>query len=226
MQRLDHRGRLFWDLAAVIKAARPRAFLLENVKGLVSHDGGQTLRIVLETLVGLGYGVHHAILNARDYGVPQNRERIYIVGFRGIGRNFRYPPPTDPSRALREVLETEPVAAKYYVAEDALAAMRRRKARHESKGNGFGYRVLDPDGVSHALVRMKGLFAAGRAIGAGKRLLAAGQRALLAQEFPLLRLLTPICRRGCWPRRRPPCRRCTSCSTTPVSNSPRPIPPP
>lgn len=149
----DWRGRLFWDLAAVIKAARPSAFLLENVKGLVSHDGGQTLKIVLETLGGLGYEVHHAVLNARHFGVPQNRERIYIVGFLGNGRNFRFPPPTDPSRTLREVLETEPVSAKYYVAEDALAAMRHRKARHESKGNGFGYRVLDPDGVSHALVR-------------------------------------------------------------------------
>lgn len=76
----DTRGTLFFDVARIIKAKEPRFFILENVKGLVSHDNGQTLRIVLATLDGLGYQLQWKVLNSKDYGVPQNRERIYIVG--------------------------------------------------------------------------------------------------------------------------------------------------
>ena len=77
----DARGTLFFDVARILKEKRPKAFLLENVKGLVSHDKGNTFKVILETLNELGYDVHYKILNTKDFNIPQNRERIYIVGF-------------------------------------------------------------------------------------------------------------------------------------------------
>jgi DNA (cytosine-5)-methyltransferase 1 len=77
----DTRGTLFFDVARIIKAKRPKAFLLENVQGLVTHDGGKTLQVILDTLKGLDYNVFYKVLNAADFGVPQRRKRIYIVGF-------------------------------------------------------------------------------------------------------------------------------------------------
>jgi DNA (cytosine-5)-methyltransferase 1 len=77
----DTRGTLFFDIARILKAKRPRAFILENVKRLVSHEKGQTFSTILKTLNGLGYSVEYKILNALDYGLPQKRERIFIVGF-------------------------------------------------------------------------------------------------------------------------------------------------
>jgi len=76
----ETRGTLFFDIARIIRAREPRYFILENVKGLVSHNNGQTLRTILRTLDELGYDVQYKVLNSKDYGVPQNRERIYLVG--------------------------------------------------------------------------------------------------------------------------------------------------
>ena len=76
----EARGTLFFDIARILKAREPQSFILENVKGLVSHDKGQTLRTILRTLDGLGYDVQYKVLNSKDHGVPQNRERIYLVG--------------------------------------------------------------------------------------------------------------------------------------------------
>ena len=77
----DIRGTLFFDVARILKEKRPKAFLLENVKGLIAHDNGNTFKVILETLNELGYEVHYKILNTKDFNIPQNRERIYIVGF-------------------------------------------------------------------------------------------------------------------------------------------------
>ncbi len=77
----DTRGTLFFDVARIVKAKRPKAFLLENVQGLVTHDGGKTLQVILDTLKDLNYNVFYKVLNASDFGVPQRRKRIYIVGF-------------------------------------------------------------------------------------------------------------------------------------------------
>jgi DNA (cytosine-5)-methyltransferase 1 len=79
----DTRGTLFFDVARVLRAKRPRYFILENVKGLLSHDKGRTFRIIIETLVELGYCVEWQLLNSKDFGIPQNRERVYIVGHLG-----------------------------------------------------------------------------------------------------------------------------------------------
>lgn len=148
----DERGQLFFALTKVIQTVRPKAILLENVKGLVSHDGGRTLEVVLETLRSLGYVVWHDILNSRDYGVPQNRPRIYIVGFLKGGEDFQFPKPTDCTKRLRDILETEPVSPQHYVTERSLLTKRLRKARNLAKGNGFGYAMVDPEGVAGTLV--------------------------------------------------------------------------
>lgn len=141
----DERGRLFYALARIIGQRRPRAFLLENVRGLLSHDHGRTLAAILDVLRRqLGYVVIHAILNSRDFGVPQNRPRIYIVGFRYGDSGFQFPEPTDPTKRLRDILETDPVHPRHYVTEHELERLRRHKARHQNKGNGFGYSVIDP----------------------------------------------------------------------------------
>ncbi len=78
----DTRGTLFFDIARILQAKPPKAFVLENVKQLVSHNGGKTLRRILETLENLGYRVYYKIFNALDFGLPQKRERVFIVGFR------------------------------------------------------------------------------------------------------------------------------------------------
>ncbi len=78
----DTRGTLFFEIIRILKEKQPKMFLLENVKGLKSHDNGKTLAIILDTLKSLGYNVHWNILNTKDYGIPQNRERIFFVGFK------------------------------------------------------------------------------------------------------------------------------------------------
>jgi len=88
----DTRGTLFFDIERIIKAKQPKAFILENVKGLISHDKGRTLKIILDTLTKkLDYNVFYKVLNSKDYGVPQNRERIYIIGFKDKSIKFEFP---------------------------------------------------------------------------------------------------------------------------------------
>ncbi|MFZ4394556.1 MAG: DNA (cytosine-5-)-methyltransferase [Kiritimatiellia bacterium] len=139
------RGKLFFALADVIAAACPSAFLLENVKGLASLDGGKAFKIILETLTRLGYTVRHVILNSCDFGVPQNRPRIYFVGFRQGGEGFAFPLPTDSTKRLKDILVEKPVAAHFYLTERSLERIRQHKTRHKEKGNGFGAKFLDAE---------------------------------------------------------------------------------
>jgi len=99
----EARGTLFFDVARILDAKQPRYFILENVKGLVSHDNGQTLRTILRILDGLGYDVQWKVLNSKDYGVPQNRERIYIVGNLGGTPRPEVFSPTGPSNPYSTV---------------------------------------------------------------------------------------------------------------------------
>lgn len=152
----DTRGTLFFDVAEILRTKQPKAFFLENVKGLVSHDKGRTLRTILHVLrEDLGYFVPEPqILNAKDYGVPQNRERIFIVGFRkdlGV-ESFAYPEPSEHKPALEDILEEKEVASRYYLSAQYLSTLKQHKARHKSKGNGFGYEVIPKEGISHAVV--------------------------------------------------------------------------
>jgi DNA (cytosine-5)-methyltransferase 1 len=150
----DARGTLFFDVARIIEDRKPRAFILENVKGLVMHRGGRTLTRIVDILKhDLGYkSTQYRVLNSLDFGVPQHRERIYIVGFRDGGGGFKFPEPTDPSKRIRDIVESDPVAAKYYLSEGYLAAARAHRARHEAKGHGFGYEIREWSDYAAAIV--------------------------------------------------------------------------
>lgn len=152
----DTRGTLFFDVAEIIKRKRPKAIFLENVKGLFSHDKGKTLQTILHVLrEDLGYFVPEPqVLNAKNFGVPQNRERVFIVGFRadlGID-SFEYPKPTKQNATFEDVKEKNPVSVKYYLSDTYLNTLINHKKRHESKGNGFGYEIIPDDGTANAVV--------------------------------------------------------------------------
>jgi DNA (cytosine-5)-methyltransferase 1 len=119
--------------------------LLENVKGFVNHDKGRTMKIVKETLEELGYNVFYKVLNARDFGIPQNRERIYIVGInkRKLGSiGFKFPEPSYKPTKLGDILENK-VDDKYTLSNKLWQGHKRRLKEHRAKGNGFGYSLFD-----------------------------------------------------------------------------------
>ena len=154
----DIRGTLFFDLAKIIKAKRPVAFLLENVENLPRHEGGRTFKIILDVLERrLGYGLHYKVINSRDFGVPQNRPRIYIVGFdkeKGVGGGFKFP---DPPKDLRlvtfgDVEEEEMVDAKYYINQKYFDWLKRHREHHQKKGGQFGYIVIPKDSYAKAVI--------------------------------------------------------------------------
>lgn len=152
----DTRGTLFFDVAEIIKKKKPKAIFLENVKGLRSHDKGKTLATILNVLrEDLGYFVPEPqIMNAKEFGVPQNRERIFIVGFRKDLNitEFEYPRPIKKKTTLEDIIETETVSVKYYLSETYVNTLRNHKARHASKGNGFGYEIIPNNGTANAVV--------------------------------------------------------------------------
>lgn len=156
----ETRGTLFFEIEAILRKHQPKAFFLENVKGLAIHDKGRTLKTILEHLDDAGYDVvPPQILNAMDYGVPQHRERIYIIGFRkdlGINvKDFHYPEPITPGDKrpkFKDVMEENEVSVKYYLSTVYVETLKRHKARHEAAGHGFGYKIIDLDGVANAIV--------------------------------------------------------------------------
>lgn len=152
----DTRGTLFFDVAKIIKDKQPKAIFLENVKGLKSHDKGKTLETILNVLRNdLGYYVPDPeIMNAKEFGVPQNRERIYIVGFRGdLGINsFEYPETLDEKVTFKDVKEKDVVPTKYYLSSQYLQTLKNHKERHASKGNGFGYQIIKDDEISNSIL--------------------------------------------------------------------------
>lgn len=156
----ETRGTLFFEIEDILRKHQPKAFFLENVKGLAIHDKGRTLATILNHLDSVGYDVvPPQILNAMDYGVPQHRERIYIIGFRkdlniDISK-FHYPNPTSTGNnrpKFRDVMEEDEVSVKYYLSTTYVETLVRHKARHEAAGNGFGYKIIDIDGVANAIV--------------------------------------------------------------------------
>lgn len=119
-------GTLFFDIERILRIKRPAAFMLENVRNLVSHDGGKTFTVIYEHLLKLGYKVHAKVLNALNFGLPQKRERIIIVGFLD-DVNFEFPTtvPDSERKSLADILETD-VPKKYYVRESIKASRLRR----------------------------------------------------------------------------------------------------
>lgn len=147
------RGTLFFDVARICDKKKPKVIFCENVKGLTIHDKGRTFDIIKNTLREIGYTPFEHILNSKDFGVPQNRERIYIVAFRNdiAPKEFIFPTPTDSTKRIRDILEG-PVPAKYYLSECYMQTLRDHKARHAAKGHGFGYEIRDWDDVAGAIV--------------------------------------------------------------------------
>lgn len=152
----DTRGTLFFDVARIIKEKKPDAFLLENVKGLMNHDKRRTIATILGVLRDdLGYFVPAPeIINAMYFGVPQHRERVFIVGFKSeaAAKRFSYPKKNTKVPSVKSILEKKPVSVKYYMSTQYLATLENHKRRHEARGNGFGYAILSEDGVANAIV--------------------------------------------------------------------------
>lgn len=142
-------GTLFFDVARIIREKRPRAFLLENVKNLKSHDKGKTFQVIRQTLESeLGYHIYYKILDARNV-VPQHRERIYIAGFREP-TDFAFPTLPDLHPKFRDILEDN-VDEKYTLSDHLWSYLQDYAAKHRAKGNGFGYGLTDLDGISRTL---------------------------------------------------------------------------
>ena len=141
----DIRGTLFFDIVRIIKEKKPKMVLLENVKGFASHDKGNTFKVVCSTLEKLGYEVHSKVLNAREFGVPQNRERIYIVGIdrkRTLQAPFSFPKPPNSPITVGDILESR-VDPKYTISDKLWKGHQRRLKEHRAKGNGFGYSLFN-----------------------------------------------------------------------------------
>lgn len=142
----DTRGTLFFDIATILKTHKPKAFLLENVKGLKSHDGGYTFKKIIDTLNDIGYQtVEHQVLNARDFGLPQNRERVFIVGF-WKHTNFDFPEPPKSKTRLGSILQKR-VKEKYTISDKLWTSAIKRRERAISKGNGFSYKLFNRDSI-------------------------------------------------------------------------------
>jgi DNA (cytosine-5)-methyltransferase 1 len=152
----DTRGTLFFEVAEILKKHNPRAIFLENVKGLRNHDKGKTLSTILSVLRDdLGYFVPEPmIMNAKDFGVPQNRERIFIVGFKQEEdyNKFQYPKPSGIEVFFKKVKEEKVPETKYFLSTQYLETLEKHKARHASKGNGFGYEIISDKGIANAIV--------------------------------------------------------------------------
>jgi len=148
------RGTLFLEVARICSYHKPKVIFCENVKGLSIHDKGRTLEVIVSTLRGIGYNVFCKVLNSKDFGVPQNRERIYIVAFRDDidSSNFSFPRALKAKKAINDIIESQPVSAKYYLSTKYLETLVNHRKRHELKGNGFGYEIRELDGIAGAIV--------------------------------------------------------------------------
>ena len=147
-------GTLFFDVCRILKEKRPKAFMLENVKNLYSHDKGRTFKVILESLEELDYNVFYDILDGQNY-VPQHRERILIVGFdrKRYGEDFKFEftlTPDNPKPIMQDILESE-VEEKYTLTDNLWRYLQNYAAKHKAAGNGFGYGMAQPDGVSRTI---------------------------------------------------------------------------
>ena len=149
-----NRGNLFLDVVRICEYHKPKVIFCENVKGLYIHDKGRTFMVIRNAFRSLGYQVFYKVLNSKNFGVPQNRERVYIVAFRddlNVGE-FIFPEPLNTEVCIRDILEDAPIPSRYYLSDVYLETLRNHKARHEAKGNGFGYEIRDLDGIAGTIV--------------------------------------------------------------------------
>ncbi len=172
-------GTLFFDVCRIIKAKRPKAFMLENVKNLKSHDKGNTFKVIMESLEELDYEVFYDIIDGQNY-VPQHRERILIVGFdrKRFGKDIDFKfdiTPVVPKPVVSDILE-EDADNKYTLSDKLWIYLQNYAAKHKAAGNGFGYGLADPKGVARTL---------------SARYYKDGSEILIAQEGKNPRRLTP-----------------------------------
>ena len=146
-------GTLFFDVADIISRHRPKAFYLENVKNLTSHDKGNTFRIIRETLEELNYSIHYRVMDGQTY-VPQHRERIMIVGFDRVRyhgeEEFNFPEQHEATRTIGEILDPN-IDPKYTLSDKLWKYLQAYAEKHRAKGNGFGYGLVDLNGISRTL---------------------------------------------------------------------------
>lgn len=148
------RGTLFFEVVRICEYHRPKVIFCENVKGLTMHDKGRTFEVIKGTLEEMHYKVFYKVLNSKNFGVPQNRERIYIVAFRSdvAPDSFEFPTHAGRRKVIRDILEEEVPSAKYYLSTQYLKTLEAHKQRHKDKGNGFGYVIRDLDDTAGAIV--------------------------------------------------------------------------
>lgn len=169
------RGTLFFDIAEIISRSHPKAFMLENVDNLITHEKGQTFHTIIDVLVNdlnykvigvtkdengkLIYDARSFVRNSRNFGVPQNRPRVYIMGFSReyFGDSVDSLPNTLPEKRktpiyndLNDLLEMN-APDKYFLSSGYVETLERHKARHEGKGNGFGYRIVNLPEIEHPI---------------------------------------------------------------------------
>lgn len=146
-------GTLFFDVARIIDYKRPKVFLLENVKNLVSHDKKNTFKIIKETLENIGYNIHYKVLDGKHF-VPQHRERIIIIGFDtkifNSEENFEFPKMPETKFAIKDILE-DSVDPKYTLSDKLWNYLQEYAKKHKAKGNGFGFGLTDLNGISRTL---------------------------------------------------------------------------
>lgn len=146
-------GTLFFDVADIISRHRPKAFYLENVKNLTSHDKGNTFRIIRETLEELDYSIHYEVMDGQTY-VPQHRERIMIVGFDNRvfhgKEKFAFPEQRPATRKIKEILDPN-IDNKYTLSDKLWSYLQNYAEKHKAKGNGFGYGLVDLNGITRTL---------------------------------------------------------------------------
>lgn len=146
-------GTLFFDVADIISRHRPKAFFLENVKNLISHDKGNTFKVIRGTLEELRYSLHYLVMDGQAY-VPQHRERIMIVGFDQDvfhgEEQFAFPEQKQSTRSIKEILEPD-VDEKYTLSDKLWSYLQNYAEKHRAKGNGFGFGMVDLNGISRTL---------------------------------------------------------------------------
>ena len=151
----DPRGQLFNEIVRILNVKKPRAFVLENVKNLINHNRGETFNYIKNALenAGGGYSVFFEVLNSKNFGVPQQRERTYIVGIKSELTTFVFPQKGKYARmkTLANALENK-VGENYYLTEKYYKGLLNHKKRHNEKGSGFGCAVVDLNGISNTLV--------------------------------------------------------------------------
>lgn len=172
-------GTLFFDICRILKEKRPKAFLLENVKNLCSHDRGRTFKVITESLNELDYEIFYQVIDGQNY-VPQHRERILIVGFdrKLYGSEIKFSfdlTPVEPKPMIKNILEVN-VDERFTLSDKLWNYLQNYAAKHKAAGNGFGYGIADPNGVARTL---------------SARYYKDGSEILIAQEGKNPRRLTP-----------------------------------